>query len=146
MLLCSPAALGVCPLGEWPQSKSRMWPGSGRWPHCVALLVTMITRAATICSLLLQSTIKEGHKEKSPERNTQVLQQTKKVNSPWIPFLVEAQRMNASASLVAQTVKLLPTIRETRVQSLGLGRFPGEGNGNPLQYFCLENPRDRGAW
>ena len=28
----------------------------------------------------------------------------------------------------------------------GLGRFPGEGNGNPLQYSCLENPRDRGAW
>ena len=25
----------------------------------------------------------------------------------------------------------------------GLGRFPGEGNGNPLQYFCLENPIDR---
>ena len=29
---------------------------------------------------------------------------------------------------------------------LGLGRFPGEGNGNPLQYSCLENPMDRGAW
>ena len=28
----------------------------------------------------------------------------------------------------------------------GSGRFPGEGNGNPLQYPCLENPRDRGAW
>ena len=27
----------------------------------------------------------------------------------------------------------------------GLGRFPGEGNGNPLQYSCLENPLDRGA-
>ena len=26
------------------------------------------------------------------------------------------------------------------------GRSPGEGNGNPLQYFCLENPMDRGAW
>ena len=26
------------------------------------------------------------------------------------------------------------------------GRFPGEGNGNPLQYSCLENPLDRGAW
>ena len=25
-------------------------------------------------------------------------------------------------------------------------RFPGEGNGNPLQYYCLENPMDRGAW
>ena len=29
---------------------------------------------------------------------------------------------------------------------LGLGRCPGEGNGNPLQYSCLENPVDRGAW
>ena len=28
----------------------------------------------------------------------------------------------------------------------GSGRYPGEGNGNPLQYFCLENPMDRGAW
>ena len=28
----------------------------------------------------------------------------------------------------------------------GLGRFPGEGNGSPLQYSCLENPMDRGAW
>ena len=27
----------------------------------------------------------------------------------------------------------------------GLGRFPEEGNGNPLQYSCLENPMDRGA-
>ena len=27
-----------------------------------------------------------------------------------------------------------------------LGRFPGEGHGNPLWYFCLENPMDRGAW
>ena len=28
----------------------------------------------------------------------------------------------------------------------GSGRIPGEGNGNPLQYVCLENPMDRGAW
>ena len=28
----------------------------------------------------------------------------------------------------------------------GSGRSPEEGNGNPLQYFCLENPMDRGAW
>ena len=28
----------------------------------------------------------------------------------------------------------------------GLGRSPGEGNGNPLQYSCLENPMDREAW
>ena len=29
--------------------------------------------------------------------------------------------------------------------NLGLGRSPGEGNGSPLQYSCLENPMDRGA-
>ena len=28
----------------------------------------------------------------------------------------------------------------------GLGRSPGEGNGNPLQYSCLENPMNRGDW
>ena len=28
----------------------------------------------------------------------------------------------------------------------GSGRFPGGGHGNPLQYSCLENPLDRGAW
>ena len=28
----------------------------------------------------------------------------------------------------------------------GWGRFPGGGNGNPLQYSCLGNPMDRGAW
>ena len=28
----------------------------------------------------------------------------------------------------------------------GLGRSPGGGQDNPLQYFCLENPMDRGAW
>ena len=29
---------------------------------------------------------------------------------------------------------------------LGSGRSPGGGHGNPLQYSCLENPKDRGAW
>ena len=28
----------------------------------------------------------------------------------------------------------------------GLGRSPGGGHGNPLQYSCLQNPMDRGAW
>ena len=49
-------------------------------------------------------------------------------------------------SLVAQTVKRLPTMRETGVPSHGSGRTPGEGNGTPLQYSCLENPMDGGAW
>ena len=46
-------------------------------------------------------------------------------------------------------VKNLPDIAED-ARAVGLipelGRSPGEGNGNPLQYSCLENPRNRGAW
>ena len=48
--------------------------------------------------------------------------------------------------LVAQMVKSLPAMQETKVQSLGGGRSPGEGNGTLLQYSCLENPTDGGAW
>ena len=50
------------------------------------------------------------------------------------------------ASLVAQMVRNLPATRETEVWSMGWEDFPGEGNGNPLQDSCLENPRDWGAW
>ena len=49
------------------------------------------------------------------------------------------------ASLKAQTVKNLPARQETR-RSSGSGRSPGEGTGYPLQYSCLENSVDRGAW
>ena len=47
------------------------------------------------------------------------------------------------ASLVVQLVNILPEIQETRVQS---GKTSREGNGNTLQYSCLENLMDRGAW
>ena len=49
-------------------------------------------------------------------------------------------------SLVAQMVKCLPTMRETWVQFLGWEDPLEKGNGNPLQYSCLGNPMDRGAW
>ena len=50
---------------------------------------------------------------------------------------------------MAHWVKNLPANSgDTEVASLitGWGRFPGGGNDNPLQYPCLENPMDRGAW
>ena len=50
------------------------------------------------------------------------------------------------AFLVVQTVKNPLSMRETWVQSLGWEDPPGGGHGNPLQYSCLENPMDRGAW
>ena len=47
--------------------------------------------------------------------------------------VVESQPANAGDACVSGSIP-------------GLGRSPGEGNGNPLQYSCLENPWDRGAW
>ena len=43
-------------------------------------------------------------------------------------------------------VKNPPTSAGDTSSIPGLGRSPGEGNGYPLQYPCLENPVDRGAW
>ena len=46
---------------------------------------------------------------------------------------------------MTQTVKNFPAMQETQVQSLCQEDPPGEGNGNPLQYSCLENSMDRGV-
>ena len=43
-------------------------------------------------------------------------------------------------------VKNLPANAGDSGSISGKGRSPGEGNGKPLQYSCLENPMDRGAW
>ena len=57
--------------------------------------------------------------------------------------------MKLGASQVELVVKNLPASAGD-VRDVGStpesGRSPGEGNGNPLQYSCLENPKDRGAW
>ena len=53
------------------------------------------------------------------------------------------------ASQVAQVVKNPPANAGDAGDAgstPGLGRSPGEGNGNPLQYSCLESPVDGGAW
>ena len=50
---------------------------------------------------------------------------------------------------MALLVKNLPAnVGDVRNMGLipGSGRSPGGGHGNPLQYSCLENPMDRGAW
>ena len=75
-------------------------------------------------------------------------------------FASGGQSIRASASVqklvfiqksspVTQLVKILPNDTGDRgdMGSIpGLGRFPREGNGNPLQYSCLENSMDREAW
>ena len=64
------------------------------------------------------------------------------------PFF-NVSKTQTGASQVVLVVKNLPAnagdIKDMG-SILGLGRSPGEGNGNPLQYSCLENPKDREAW
>ena len=53
--------------------------------------------------------------------------------------------MLIGVSLVAQMVQNLPANAGNTGSVPDLGRSPGEGNDNPLQYSCLENPMDRAA-
>ena len=54
--------------------------------------------------------------------------------------------INLWICLVAQMAKNLPAMWGNLSWIPGWGRSPREGNGNPLQYSCLENSMDRGAW
>ena len=76
-------------------------------------------------------------------RDWQIRGWQEKVSRPTIPALwkvnkqrYRANHRNQSVNIQIHKIKIMP----------GSGRSPGEGNGNPLQYSCLENPMDRGAW
>ena len=61
-------------------------------------------------------------------------------------FNLTCSRLLFGASLVVQLVKDVPASAGDPVSILGSGRSPGERNGNPFQYSCLENPMDREVW
>ena len=61
-------------------------------------------------------------------------------------IVYSSQEMKDMASLVSQLVKNLPANMGDPGLTPELGRSSGEGNGNPLQYSCLENPMDREGW
>ena len=64
---------------------------------------------------------------------------------PCLPLMLPQKRILAE---LVQLVKNLPA-NTGDIRGVGLIpglRFPGEGNGNPLQYSCLENSMDRGDW
>ena len=83
---------------------------------------------------------------------------TQITSSSWLPFQTQNQYRHcffksfntnhgaSPTSLVAETVKASAYKAGDPGLIPGLGRFSGEGNGNPLQYSCLENPMDGGAW
>ena len=80
------------------------------------------------------------------EKQRQTRKQRKKIE--YIAFL-DVYMVREHASPIAERVKNLPVMQETQetgVWSLGQEDPLEEENSNPLQYFCLKNPTDRGAW
>ena len=77
---------------------------------------------------------------------TSTITSSKILNHPyWFLSPPTPSEKEPLASQLTQTVKNLPALQQRQVRS-EWRRFPGEENGNPLQYSCLENPMDRGAW
>ena len=86
------------------------------------------------------------------------IQKTKiMASSPIISWQIDGKRMETVTDFVLGGSKItaFPGGSEDKASAChagdlglipGLGRSPGEGNGNPLQYSCLENSMDRGAW
>ena len=95
---------------------------------------------------------KQMIKKQSQKLQTSIGSQKKQENSRkkkiYFCFINNTKTFDyvGTSSLVAQRLKRLPPMRETRVQSLGQEDPHGEGNGNPLQYSCLENSMDGKAW
>ena len=68
-------------------------------------------------------------------------------------LVVEALSSSSGRAKIPHVTSLVALMVKTSVYNAGdpgsipgLGRSAGEGNGNPLQYYCLENSMDRGAW
>ena len=93
-------------------------------------------------STILKRVIGNNYFEVFPEYQTLlcVLSFVNSCNPLLLSFINSCNSLQSEPSLMAQMVKDLPAMQET------LGRSPEEGNGYPLQYSCLENPMDRGAW
>ena len=91
---------------------------------------------------------------KQVEINTWVKNYLQRQDSTLVKYLGSELRLLSlggschllGASLGAQTVKTPPAVQENGSSIPGSGRSSGEGNGNPLQYSCLENSMDRGVW
>ena len=75
--------------------------------------------------------------------------------SPWGRKESDMTERLSLTHWIALTVSFFPGISDSKASAYnaggpglipGLGRSPGEGNGTPLQYSCLENPMDSGSW
>ena len=100
-------------------------------------------RSSSVTDGLTWVVLGKGELVNSPDSRFKSCQQDK-WRRKWQPTLVflpgesQGQRSLVGVYGVAQS--------RTRLKRLSMHACTGEGNGNPLQHSCLENPRDRGAW
>ena len=88
-----------------------------------------------------------GSHEVNPRDSPETTEGMERVSyGPLISFFIHVFMHSAWASLVAQMIKNPPANAGDRGLIPGSERSPGKGNGNPLQYSCLVNSRDRRAW
>ena len=146
-----------------------------RWPFSGSLLRDQVTNLVTLntplLSLILQVKLpmgqdglsKElaggwgGSSTSSPSPAATGCPAPASLPVPW-PFHLQGQQWPSSLPHMHLTLTGLPWWLSGKESAWntgdvgdpgsipGLGRCPGEGNGNPLQYSCLGNPMDRGAW
>ena len=75
----------------------------------------------------------------------------KAIDTKW-QWYFSSKSLNENCSLIKSTSLVAQTVKHSAYNAggpgliPGLGRSPGEGNGNSLQYSCLENPMDGGTW
>ena len=102
-----------------------------RWStvHGVAKIWTRLKRLCTHAHMFIRECILQSEKAMAPHSSTPAWK---------IPWMEEPSRLQSMASLRVDTTELLHFHFSPSCI--------GEGNGTPLQYSCLENPRDRGAW
>ena len=125
---------GVDSSGQWNRDRSHKWYlKSGTWAPPSQQLSTNFSSFSW-----LQRRQSPGWFDKHP--------------LTWVPEWTHGlgpSRVHTRAYQMALVVRNLPaSAGDARDLGLtpGVGRSPGEGNGNPLQYSCLGNPMERGAW
>ena len=126
------------------------------WNSSSSLALTMNYLVSVFCQSLLSLDVlclKDLAKISNTKAEIYIINST--VNFPWKHFCYKFLLIFAhlyillGASLVVQRVESPPANAGAAGDAgsiSGSGRPPGEGNDNPLQYFCLESSMDRGAW
>ena len=76
----------------------------------------------------------------------EILRATGNVQQAWEATNLEKIRASLNLGIAQQNLSAVQATEETQVRSLGQEDPPEEDNGNPLQYSCQGNLKDRGAW